>query len=92
MEKSFQKFLKGILSEEYPNVLDVDVIKTEKFTNFYDVRISILGEDWAKYVIERDIRQYIRSLSKYMNLSILHTYVNTFDKDEWEEMKSRKEY
>ena len=85
MEKAFQTFLKKMLSEKYPNVLDVHVVKLIPYVDgndWYNVYLIIYEKDWDEYVRKGEIKQYVVNLSKYMGLRIADILVE-YVEDEW---------
>ena len=75
MEKAFQKFLKKMLSEDYPDVLDVRVVERPPYgNNLYDVFLIFKNRYSEEFVFSGEVKGYVRNLSTYMNLKILNVF------------------
>jgi len=93
MEQALQKFLRKMISEKYPVVLDVHVNELGRFhpnkKKCYEVFLIIFEDDWNnmgdRFGIE--VEEYIENLSKYMNVSICGVFNEKVNEKEWEEMK-----
>ena len=92
MEKSFQKLLKTMLSKKYPIYLDVHIYHSDNKIRWscYEVFLIVFDEDYEKLSREQidEVKEYVKTLSKYMDIKICGVYYETVDKEEWEEMKS----
>ena len=93
MEQALQKFLRKMISEKYPVVLDVHVNELGRFhpnkKTCYEVFLIIFEDDWNNMDdrFGTEVEEYIENLSKYMNVSICGVFNEKVNEEEWEEMK-----
>jgi len=94
MEKGFEKLLKKLLLEKYPIYLDVHVSESGKYTPnkriCYEVFLIIFdeyyGTSWSTKQID-EVKEYVNTLAKYMDINICGVYHEVVNEQEWEEMK-----
>lgn len=94
MEKGFEKLLKKLLLEKYPIYLDVHVSESGKYTPnkriCYEVFLIIFdeyyGTSWSTKQIY-EVKEYVNTLAKYMDINICGVYHEVVNEQEWEEMK-----
>jgi len=98
MEKGIDKLLRKLVLKKYPIYLDIRVKEDSGIgwvystrNKCYDVFLVILNEDLENVNFE-EVVGFVRNLAKYMDVEICGVYNNPVSKEEWEEMKSDKEY
>jgi len=92
MEKALRKFIKTLLLEKYPFILDLYVTKPTEFSKFrhhecYEVFLVFFKKDLAN---TWGIREYIDELAKYMGVLVCSVYNEIVTEEEWEQIKSHE--
>jgi hypothetical protein len=89
MEKSFKKLLKKLLLEKYPMYLDVEVNHYLR-GGCYEVHLFVFLKDYKKLSREQidEVKKYINTLGKYIDIKVCGVYYEAVDEEEWEEIKS----
>jgi hypothetical protein len=95
MEKALEKLLRKLLLEKYPIYLDVHVNHSRFNPNkraCYEIFLITLNDDWKtmENSVAREVKEYIKNLAKYMDVSICGVYNESVTEEEWEEMKLDK--
>jgi hypothetical protein len=94
MEKAFEKLLKKLLLEKYPIYLDVHVGEYGKYNPnkkiCYEVHLFVFLKDYKKLSREQidEVKKYINTLGKYIDIKVCGVYYEAVDEEEWEEIKS----
>lgn len=94
MEKGFEKLLRKLLLEKYPIYLDVHVseFKTHNLNKIISYQVFLIisneyyGTSWSTKQID-EVKEYVYTLAKYMDINICGVYHEPVDDQEWEEMK-----
>jgi hypothetical protein len=94
MEKGLDKLLRKLVLKKYPMYLDIRVVEDSgigyvysKRNKCYDVFL-ITSEQEFKEDIHVEVRDYVYSLGKYMDVEICGVWRQVVTEEEWKKMKS----
>jgi len=94
MEKRLDKLLRKLVLKKYPMYLDIRIIEDSgvgyvysKPKKCYDVFLITLEEEYDEDM-HVEVRDYVYSLGKYMDVEICGVWRKVVTEEEWEEMKS----
>ena len=94
MEKGIQKLLRKLVLKKYPMYLDIIVREDSNVgwvytprNKCYDVFL-ITSEQEYNEDMHIEVKDYVRSLAKYMDVELCGVWRKVVTEEEWEEMKS----
>jgi hypothetical protein len=98
MKNALHKFLKTVISEKYPTLLDLFVYehngidkKTYEEKKCYEVYVFFSSDDtekWKNYTYQiKSIYDLIEKLSKYMGVMLCGVWVRSIEDEEYQNMK-----
>ena len=94
MEKGLDKLLRKLVLKKYPMYLDIRVIEDSGIGYVYSPRnkcydvFLITSEQEYNENMHAEVREYVYSLGKYMDVEICGVWRQVVTEEEWEEMKS----
>jgi len=94
MKDGIQKLLRKLVLKKYPTYLDIRVVEDSGIGYVYSPRnkcydvFLITSDQEYNEDMHIEVKDYVRSLAKYMDIEICGVYNNPVSMEEWEEMKS----
>jgi len=94
MKKGIQKLLRELVLKKYPMYLDIRVIEDSGIGYVYSPRnkcydvFLITSDQEYKEDIHAEVRDYVYSLGRYMDVEICGVWRKVVTEEEWEKMKS----
>ena len=94
MEKGLDKLLRKLVLKKYPMYLDIEVIEDSGIgyvystpNKCYDVFLITFEEEYEED-IHVEVRDYVYSLGKYMDVEICGVWRKVVTEEQWEKMNS----
>lgn len=94
MEKGLDKLLRKLVLKKYPMYLDIRVVEDSGVGYVYSPRnkcydvFLITSEQEYNEDIHAEVRDYVYSLGKYMDVEICGVWRKVVTEKEWEKMNS----